>query len=397
METKGISKLDLKRRNRKQILLAIRQAGTLARVDIAAQLSLTRAAVTIITNQMIAQNILEDLNSPVAEAPDAPKKKGRKKTMIRINPNFKYAIGAVISEQGISIGISNLAGEITAQTYQQIAPDMAQDDIVAHIVSACRELMKKKHLSTRNVLGLGVGIVPSRWEQFRAEWVDGEVTFKKLSYVLEIELSVPVLITSAITLYALANIDYSNTANQREVLIYSGDRFHSAVISDQTIVGDLGADTSMIDRVIVSRNGAAAEGYPNGSVHAELTRPALLGRIAEAKGETLTMEQVSAAYENGEAAVVEIVNEQLDKLATLVYNLCTTHAASTVILQSFQITRTAFARLEEQIDLLTGEQNKITVRYSDIDGEKAFLAGCALAQERQFYDLGGMIPGEQNA
>lgn len=397
MDTKGISKLDLKRRNRRQILLAIRQAGMLARVDIAAQLSLTRAAVTIITNQMIAQNILEDLNSPVAEAPDAPKKKGRKKTMIRINPSFKYAIGAVISEQGISIGISNLAGEITAQTYKAMEPDMAQDDIVAYIVSACRELMKKKHLSSKNVLGLGVGIIPSRWTQFRAEWVENEVTFKKLSYVLEIELSVPVLITSAITLYALANIDYSNPDNKREVLIYSGERFHSVLISDQTVVGGLGADTSMIDRVVVSRGGTAAEGYPDGSVHAELTRPSLLEKVTAAKGETLTMEQVSAAYLSGDATVIEVINEQLDKLATLIYNLCTTHDASTVILQSFQLDRAAFARLEEQVLLLTGEQNKITIRYSDIDGEKAFLAGCALAQERQFYDLGGMVPGEQNA
>ena len=79
MDTKGISKLDLKRRNRKQILLAIRQAGMLARVDIAAQLSLTRAAVTIITNQMIAQNILEDMNSPAAELPNEPKKKAEKR------------------------------------------------------------------------------------------------------------------------------------------------------------------------------------------------------------------------------------------------------------------------------------------------------------------------------
>ena len=79
MDTKGISKLDLKRRNRRQILLAIRQAGTLARVDIASKLSLTRAAVTIITNQMINQNILEDLNTPLPVSADEPPKKGRKK------------------------------------------------------------------------------------------------------------------------------------------------------------------------------------------------------------------------------------------------------------------------------------------------------------------------------
>ena len=79
METKGISKLDLKRRNRKQILLAIRQAGMLARVDIAAQLSLTRAAVTIITTHMIAQNILEDLSTPLPALPMSRRKKAEER------------------------------------------------------------------------------------------------------------------------------------------------------------------------------------------------------------------------------------------------------------------------------------------------------------------------------
>ena len=49
----GISKLDLKRRNRMQILKVVREQGPIPRVDISAILGITRAAVTIITNEMI--------------------------------------------------------------------------------------------------------------------------------------------------------------------------------------------------------------------------------------------------------------------------------------------------------------------------------------------------------
>ena len=49
MEKCGISKLDLKRRNRMQILRVIKEAGPISRVDVAGALEITRAAVTIIT------------------------------------------------------------------------------------------------------------------------------------------------------------------------------------------------------------------------------------------------------------------------------------------------------------------------------------------------------------
>ena len=47
MEKRGISKLDLKRRNRMQILRVIRESGPISRVDVASALEITRAAVTI--------------------------------------------------------------------------------------------------------------------------------------------------------------------------------------------------------------------------------------------------------------------------------------------------------------------------------------------------------------
>lgn len=55
MEQHGISKLDLKRQNRMQVLKILKQRGPTSRIDIATMLELTRAAVTIITNEMIEQ------------------------------------------------------------------------------------------------------------------------------------------------------------------------------------------------------------------------------------------------------------------------------------------------------------------------------------------------------
>lgn len=397
METKGISKLDLKRRNRKQILLAIRQAGMLARVDIASQLSLTRAAVTIITNQMIAQNVLEDLNTAPAESKDAPKKKGRKKTMIRINPTYRYVLGAVINERSVSIGLSDINAQPIDQRYFELEGEIAPEEIIGHIVNSCRELMQKHEISQKQILGLGLGVVPARWEEFRAEIKEGMVSFSKLCYMLEMELSVPVLAESAISLYALAGIDYTDPSTADQLLLYSGQKFHSAAIRRNELIGGFGRDTSTVDRLIIKPDGEPAEGLPNGSVHAELTRAALLEKASAAAGKTLTMEMLNDAYDAGDPAVSQVYEETLGNLARLLYNLCTTTDVTCATLQCFRISNKAHEVLQGELDDLTGSDGAIQLRFSSIDGKEAFRAGCSLAIEKLFFEQGGLVAGEVNA
>ena len=82
MEKRGISKLDLKRRNRMQILRVIRESGPISRVDVASALEITRAAVTIITNEMIDQGIITEIGEYKHTSEKAPR--GRKKILIDI-------------------------------------------------------------------------------------------------------------------------------------------------------------------------------------------------------------------------------------------------------------------------------------------------------------------------
>lgn len=78
MEQHGISKLDLKRRNRMQVLKILKQRGPTSRIDIAGTLELTRAAVTIITNEMIEQGIIQEIGEYKHVTEKAPR--GRKDT-----------------------------------------------------------------------------------------------------------------------------------------------------------------------------------------------------------------------------------------------------------------------------------------------------------------------------
>ena len=114
MELQGISKLDLKKRNRMQILRVIRESGPISRVDIASSMKITRAAVTIITNEMINEGVLYE----VGEAPVSLEnlQKGRRKILIDINENFKFAFGASISDELICVGPVSYTHLLTKNT-----------------------------------------------------------------------------------------------------------------------------------------------------------------------------------------------------------------------------------------------------------------------------------------
>lgn len=391
MESKGISKLDLKRRNRRQILIAIRNAGQLARVDIAAQLSLTRAAVTIITNQMIAQGILEDMNTPVVPPPDAPKKKGRRKTMIRINPNYKFVLGAMVEEDFVSVGLSNLDDDVLGKATMPLTEQTDPQEVVQFIVKSCRDLADKASLKKDMILGLGVGIVQQHWGMFDAEILNnGIVSFEKIRRKLDAELSVPVFCGNATGLYALANLDYTEKRHRCQMLLYSGASFQTAVVQDGELLGGLNADSASVDRIILTPGGRKAAGYPDGSVHAEITAAAMCAMFEEATGKKLTIDEICDAYDADDKDAVRITNEVVDKLAVMIYNLCATHRASRVVLQSYRIRKGAMKRLQEQVTAMAGVRQDVKLVRSIVEGDKSFLAGCKLVMERQFFDLGGL-------
>ena len=103
MEKRGISKLDLKRRNRMQILRVIRESGPISRVDVASALEITRAAVTIITNEMIEEGVLVE----IGEAPVNTEKlqKGRRKILIDMYSQLLRLLPIFFAEDSVPMSI----------------------------------------------------------------------------------------------------------------------------------------------------------------------------------------------------------------------------------------------------------------------------------------------------
>ena len=80
--------------------------------------------------------------------------------------------------------------------------------------------------------------------------------------------------------------------------------------------------------------------------------------------------------------------------AVLIHNLSIGHRTTTVIMQHFRPSEKAKKFLQAKLDSFCEKSGSIRIIYSPIDGDHAFLAGCALAAEKLFYDQGGLPTGE---
>ncbi len=403
MESLGISKLDLKRRNRKQILHIMRECGPISRVDIAAQLDLTRAAVTIITNDMIEQGVLRELG----EAPidEGNPKKGRRKILLDINKDTKFVLGAMINEHDVTVGLSNVAGNTLDKDMMILSDDVDQQDIISFIAKSVQKMIKNAGLSDKQVLGMGVGVVPERWEQLRADMRDGLPDFSKLRYILELELNLPVVCSNAITLYAMGSLDYSKGPHQNQLLLYSGTHYNLVVVSENTLLHNCLVNTTMVERIVVNPGGRKAENYPDGSVYAELTPNAIVEGIRESFSaektpvlfelaggnfDAVTIQMMDKAYEQGELAVVAWMDSRVELLAQLLYNMILTQYADTAVLQNYHLCDAQVNKLHACMKELAGEEMANRVIISPIDEEHSFLAGCMHAAEVMFYSQGGL-------
>ncbi len=113
-------------KNEKMILSLIRKGGV-SRASIAKQTGLTKAAVSIIVDELIKREIVFE-HTAKAEGV------GRAPVRLSLNDGAVYAVGVNITRRHITVGITDLGGRIvTEETFAVLPPTEAVDRIAASL------------------------------------------------------------------------------------------------------------------------------------------------------------------------------------------------------------------------------------------------------------------------
>ena len=217
----GISKLDLRRINRMQVLKTIWELGPISRVDLSHQLKITRASITQLTNALIEEGVLIEIGEAPYQQLSEHLPKGRRKILLDVNPNYRFVLGAVISEHAVTVGLCTMHMDILDKAMLPCNEHTSQKEMIQFIISSAEQMMSDSCLKKEDVLGLGVGVMPIMASKMRIFYKNGVLDFtelkKSLSGFPEIP---PVFCGNAVWLEALANADLQRNGAARKTQVY---------------------------------------------------------------------------------------------------------------------------------------------------------------------------------
>ncbi len=407
MEQHGISKLDLKRRNRMQVLKILKTRGPTSRIDIAGTLELTRAAVTIITNEMIEQGIIQEIGEYRHVTEKAPR--GRKKILIDINHHYKFVVGVTIEEQNISVGLSTLSGAVLDKRNLEVNEDTPYEKIEGFILDSVKEILSDNCLTQENILGIGFGIFPTMYDKLGIKMVDAEPDYSSAFANVRKFTNLPLVFDNSVKGTAMANIDFLKTKDPNRhniAFLHYGNTVHFVVTNLNEPIISYDNRTNFVDKMIINPNAdTVCQCGRRGCVENELTPMATRRKIKDvfsaegtpflyeaARGnfDSVTKEMIFVAYDKGDPEVVRILDERLKLTAVLLNNLYFSTNPQKIVLHNFNFRdENEFIRLKNAVTEVGGALVASKIELSIIEDKHRFLSGCALAIRDLFFNKGG--------
>ncbi len=408
MDQFGISKLDLKRRNRMQILKLLRQKGPTSRIDISAALELTRAAVTIITNEMIEQGIIYEKGEANPLGQKAAR--GRKKILLDINSNYKFAFGVVVDVGCISVGLSNISGEVLDKQFYTLSIEEKRPEVVRKICEIVTRIKDNNCLDSDAILGLGLCISENEYSRMQVAVEHYVPDLSGLKNELENELSVPVTVCETVKALALAEIDFNfkgQVKPRNMVFIRYGEEIDAAVVLQNRIYAGTNNRSARFGHLIVNPQGRECACGRIGCAVTEISRTVLLHKVRQVYSQENTPalyeatggnpENIGVLLQNvslqfADRAISDIFKGAAEYFAIAVVNMVTMFDPEKVVFFGDICLNQAFLEYaKSRMSYLAH------YRYSDLTVESAFnqkmiyLAGCAVAIREFFIERGGFV------
>ncbi len=404
MSQTGISKLDLKRRNRTEILKLLAYNGPMSRIDIARNLKLTRAAVTIITNEMIEQGIVSEIGEQ--KQAEEKRRRGRKKILLDICKNYRLSFGVVLDIERTHIGLADLKGTTLAMEVL----DVKGQSLKERIDGACnvmREWMRRERLPQGQLLGVGICISDNAFPALGYQ--DKQECYRIARNFALRQMALPVMVDGTAESLAVAELVFSRDGAkkpQNVVLLRYGYDVDAAVMVDGKVYKGHTGKAGCFAHMVVDTQG---ERCFCGKAGCCITKMSIQGIVEKIK-KMYSREQTPYLYQISggdpeklqftvdnlrlfvmDEAVQKLYQEALSYLTTALDNILNLLDPERIILFGFVFEK--ILDLDMLTKLMEQEHNwniKEKIILSCIPDSHIHLAGCGICVSDLFIEKGGM-------
>lgn len=401
MDTIGISKLDLKRQNRMQILRLLRNHGPISRIDISHTIHITKAAVTIITNEMIEEGILQEVGEQAPTGGKIPR--GRKKILVGINPTWRLILGISLQGGWLDVGLCTLTGGIVEHHAVLLEERCSLESLLQIIGNSYGDLAYKNALKPDILLAMGVCIDAPFYGLCGITEENGRLETESFAEKLREIVDVPVVfgrltegISAAETGFHPDNIPAA--ANQ--IVLQMGGSFNSTVSIRQEVYRGANGAACCIGKMQLG------EGLNRAPASERLARRAVGEQIRAIRTrklcpalDTLSMDNPQRAewlfcrsgFIPEDPAVRQYFDRIREDYASILSAVLTFYDPQSVIVFPDGSVMEALSQAMRSVNLrFSGKEDGI-IRFSRFDESNLFLTGAALAAESCFIQRGGYI------
>ena len=147
----------LRRENRSAILLALRNRGPMARVELGTITGLSPAAITAITKDLMNEGLL--LEIAAADASRADARRGRPRVLLDINGDAGAVIGVTVSAGQFEINLASFRGDLIASCSISLPLDTYNADTFnQQLAKAIDDFLEHKNISRKRLLSIGISM-----------------------------------------------------------------------------------------------------------------------------------------------------------------------------------------------------------------------------------------------
>jgi N-acetylglucosamine repressor len=335
----GANQLSLRRGNRSVILRAVWTLKRISRIELASKTGLHPATITHIVDELVSEGLLKESKESV----NSENLIGRPAQQLEVNPEAAFVVGVNVNRDSISAGLVDLNGNILQRV--SFGGLQVQNDnkyIKSRLLQSIEIILEEAALADRKLVGIGVGapereyLTPLHRRLNPISATPVEIQEQTLGEFISARFGMPVVVdhnanTLALDLQYFGEIgDISNF-----VLIRCGFGIGGSIVLNHEIYYPNHGGSSELGHLSVDTNGPKCRCGNTGCLELYCSVPAILERTApdlNLPAAVLTVEQVAAAYHDGQIGVINSIRTVSKYLSYAVINTVNTIAPDAIVI-----------------------------------------------------------------
>jgi glucokinase-like ROK family protein len=144
----------VKTHNLRAVLSILRQHEYVSRVHLAELTGLSTTTITNIISALLAQGIVVE---DASQKPAHPRRVGRPRTFLRLEPEARYAAGIHIGVGSIRVAVANLQARLRSSLSLDHPLDRRPEEVLSETARLVDQVLSQSGVAREKVVGVGVG------------------------------------------------------------------------------------------------------------------------------------------------------------------------------------------------------------------------------------------------